>query len=413
MGNFRFAIFEFRFLGPDVGPLCLTARCGVEEDRPVKICHVITRLILGGAQENTILTCEGLAERGHEVTLVTGPALGPEGELMTRAQAGGYRVIVLDELRREIRPLRDARAYRKLKGLLRDLAPDVMHSHSSKAGILARRAAAKLGGMKVVHTIHGLPFHPYQGRLLRRFYTHLERRAARRSDAIISVADAMTAQALAAGVGRPEQFTTIYSGMEVEPFTGRPAEADALRASLDLPDGAVLVTQVARLAELKGHEYLLTAAEQLDERIHFCFVGDGRLRSRIEKEMVRKGLVGRIHLTGLLPPNDIPAVMHAADIVVHCSLREGLARTLPQAMLAGKPVISFDVDGAREVVNERTGVLLAPCDVPGLVDGIRRLAGDGELRGRMGAAGQETCAERFDCRRMVEQIEALYRRLLQ
>ncbi len=379
----------------------------------MKICHVITRLIIGGAQENTLLTCEGLASRGHDVTLITGPAIGPEGELMTRARAGSYRVIVLDEMRREIHPWRDLRTYRRLKALLGELRPDVLHSHSSKAGILARRAAAKLGGCKIVHTVHGLPFHPYQGGLTNRLYVALERRAARRTDAIICVADAMTAQALADGVGAREQYTTIYSGMEVAPYIERTGEADEFRESLDVPDEAVLITQVSRLAELKGHEYLIDAAAQVAELpVWFCLVGDGKLREQIEADIRRRGLSGRFRLTGLVPPARIPAIMQASDIVIHCSLREGLARALPQAMLAGKCVISFDVDGAPEVVNDETGILVSPKDAAGLAEAIRRLVGDPDLRSRMGQAGQAACRQRFDHNRMVDQIEAVYGRIL-
>ena len=378
----------------------------------MRICHVITRLILGGAQENTILTCRGLHQRGHDVTLVTGPAIGPEGELLSQARRDGYRVIVLDDMRREINLLRDRKVRRRLVSLLLEIRPDVMHSHSSKAGILARAAGREVGGMKIVHTVHGLPFHPYQGRLLNWFYIMLERRAARRADAIVCVADAMTRQALAAGVGRAEQYTTIYSGMEVEPFLARTGEADAFRAGLNLPAGAVLVTQVSRLAELKGHEFILQAAAKIaNPNVHFCFVGDGALRPDIERRIESMGLSGRFHLTGLLAPERMPAVMHATDILVHCSLREGLARTLPQAMLAGRPVVSFDVDGAAEVVNARTGVLLRPRDSDGLAAAIDRLALDAEQRSRLGQAGREQCRRRFDWRVMVEQIESLYQRI--
>jgi glycosyltransferase involved in cell wall biosynthesis len=379
----------------------------------MKICQVITRLILGGAQENTILTCEGLERRGHEVTLITGPPLGPEGQLMDRALAGGYRVLVVDSLRREINPFRDWQAYRALVGHLKQLRPDVMHSHSSKAGILARKAAARVGGIKIVHTVHGLPFHRYERRWRNLLYIALERRAARRSDAIISVADAMTEQALAAGVGRAEQYTTIYSGMEVEPFITRTPAAEEFRSSLKLPEGAVLVTQVSRLFHLKGHEFIIAAAERIaDSRVHFCFVGDGILRGRIEREVSKRGRAGRFRLTGLLPPKQIPAVMHASDIVVHCSLREGLARTLPQAMLAGKPVVSFDVDGAREVVDQQTGSLLEPKDVDGLKAAIEALAASDEIRTKLGCAGRRRCREMFDHNRMIEQVEKLYERLL-
>lgn len=388
----------------------MTARSAPDK---MRISHIITRLILGGAQENTLLTCEGLHARGHEVTLITGPPLGPEGDLMNRAKAGGYRVEVIDALRREINPLRDRSAYRELLRMLGELRPDVMHSHSSKAGILGRKAAATVGGMRVVHTIHGLPFHPYQRWWRNRIYIALEKRAGRRSDAIISVADAMTAQALAAGVGRPEQFTTIYSGVEVEAFLERPPLADEFRKAMKLRPSDVLVTQVSRLAELKGHEYILAAASKIDDpRVHFCFVGDGRRRGKIEAQIAGRGLTERFHLTGLLPPEQIPAVMHAGDVVVHCSLREGLARAIPQAMLAGRPVVSFDVDGAREVVDSETGVLLPPKDIEGLRLAIETLAESPDLRSRLGEAGRKRCRKMFDHNLMVEEIERVYRRLM-
>ena len=378
----------------------------------MKICHIITRLILGGAQENTILTCEGLHNRGHDVTLVTGPALGPEGELLTRARSGGYRVVVLDALRREINPWRDWQSYRQICRFLAADRPDVMHSHSSKAGIIARRAAAKVGGMKIVHTIHGLPYHRYQAAWRNWLYITLEKAGARRSDAIISVADAMTKQALEAGVGMSGQYRTIYSGMEADVYSKRPKGAGEFRASLNLPGDAVLVTQVARLAELKGHEYIIEAAGRIDDpRVHFCFVGDGHWRGRIEADIASRGLSDRFHLTGLVPPDYVPTVLHTSDILVHCSLREGLARALPQGMLAGLPVISFDVDGAREVVDETTGVLLVPKDVDGLTAAIARLAGDNVQRATLGDTGRKRCTEMFSHHKMVDEIEKLYESL--
>ncbi len=367
-------------------------------------------MILGGAQENTILTCEGLSERGHEVVLLTGPAIGPEGQLLDRARSGDYGVEVIPSMRREINPWLDWRAYRQLLRRLRAIRPNIVHTHSSKAGILARRAAAHAGGAKVVHTIHGLPFHPHQNRLLRRFYVACERRAARWTDAYISVADAMTAQATAEGVGRTGQFTTIYSGMEVERFIRRLPQADAFRRSLNLPPEAVLVTQVSRLAELKGHKFIIAAAGRItDPRVHFCFVGDGRLRRRIESQIRRRRLEERFRITGLMPPEMMPAVMHASEVVIHCSLHEGLARAIPQAMLAARPVISFEVDGASEVVHQSTGILVRPGDVDALARAIEKLAADKRQRDKLGATGQQRCRKMFDHRRMVGQIEELYR----
>ena len=378
----------------------------------MKIVHVITRLILGGAQENTLLTCEHLARRGHDVTLITGPPLGPEGELLNRAGSGEYRLIVLDAMRREIHPARDWTTYRALRRQLAALAPDVVHTHSSKAGILGRRAAVRCGVGTIVHTIHGLPFHPYQTWWRNRLYVALERRAARQCDALVCVADAMARQALAVGVGRPDQYVTIRSGMELDRFLDRPENADAFRRGLRLPAGAVLVTQVSRLAELKGHKYLIAAASRLGSNVHFCLVGDGALRGSIERKIAVAGLADRFHLTGLVAPTEIPAILHASDVLVHCSLREGLARALPQAMLAGLPVVSFDVDGAAEVaLNDRTGFCLPPRDVEALTLALQRLTADADLRDRLGRAGRELAARLFSAEKMVDQIEHLYQRL--
>ncbi len=378
----------------------------------MKIVHVITRLIVGGAMENTLLTCEGLSDRGHDVTLITGPPLGPEGQLLDRALAGGYRVIVAQALRREVHPLRDQASYRSLLRYFAQLEPDVVHTHASKAGILGRRAAWRRHVPLVVHTIHGLPFHPFQPWWVNQLYIRLERTAARQCHALISVADAMTAQALAAGIGEPSQYTTIRSGMEVERFLKRPPAADAFRRSLNLPSGAVLFTQVARLAPLKGHEYILRAAPRLPEHIHLCFVGDGVLREALAAEVEAMGMQKRIHFTGLLTPDEIPAVMHASDAVLHCSLHEGLPRTLPQALLAGRPVITYDLDGGPEVVQDgQTGILLPPAEVAGLAEAIIRLADDPALRQRMGATGRQSVREAYAAQTMVEQIDALYTRL--
>jgi glycosyltransferase involved in cell wall biosynthesis len=384
-----------------------------DDDAGMKICHVITRMIVGGAMENTLLTCEGLHQRGHDVTLITGPAIGPEGELLTRARSGGYELIVLDAMRREIHPLRDRRTLRSLRELLARISPDIVHTHASKAGILGRKAAAQVGGMKIVHTVHGLPFHPYQSAWLNRLYVALEKRAARRTDAIISVADAMTAQALAAGVGSPEQYTTIYSGMVVDRFAEPGEAAQAWRESLRVRPEQTVVMQVSRIAPLKGHDFLLAAAKQIDrDDIVFCLVGDGPWRRRIEAEISRRGLASRFRLTGLVDPEEIPPLLRACDILAHCSLREGLARALPQALLAGRPVISFDVDGAGEVVDHDTGILLPPRDTDGLAAAIETLADHPPLRDRLGAAGRDRCREMFDHNRMVDRIEELYKRLV-
>ena len=184
----------------------------------MRIAHVITRLILGGAQENTVLTCEDLLRTyGDDVLLITGPPRGPEGSLLERARQrrAGAKCC---RLAREIHPLRDSQSYFQIKRAMPDFRPDVVHTHSGKAGLLGRTAAHVLRVPAIVHTVHGAPFHPYQSRGAQAVLRWCERYAARRCHALVSVADAMTDQMVRAGVAPREKFTTVYSGMEVEPF---------------------------------------------------------------------------------------------------------------------------------------------------------------------------------------------------
>ncbi|MFI5357721.1 MAG: glycosyltransferase family 4 protein [Opitutales bacterium] len=382
----------------------------------MKITHIITRLIVGGAQENTLLSCEGQHRRGHEVTLITGPALGPEGSLMERARAAGYRVIEVDEMRRAIGPLRDWRTYWRLVGLLRELRPEIVHTHSSKAGIIGRWAARRAGAPAVLHTIHGLAFTASTSRIVNGAYRFLERRTAPLTHRIVCVADAMRDQSLAARIGRAEQYVTVYSGMEIEPFLTPPVPREEVRRSLGVAPEHVAVGTIARLFELKGHDDLLDAAPELCRRLpnlRFLWVGDGLLRPAFERRIHEMGLQDRFLLTGLVPPSRIPELTQAMDILVHPSRREGLARALPQGQLAGCPVVAYDVDGNREgFVDGATGFLIPPFDAAKLSAQLAVLTEEQSLRRRMGDAGREFAARRFSARAMVDGLEKVYAEVL-
>ena len=390
----------------------------------MKIVHIITRLILGGAQENTLITCKLLAERGHDVTLITGPALGPEGELLDQTKNQKYKVIVIDELRRAIEPIKDFISYKKIKRCLKAIQPDIVHTHSAKAGVLGRFAGYSLKNEwkqnlpAVIHTIHGLAFHPYQSKLLNKFYIAIEKSAAKRTDFFISVADAMTEQALAVGIGRPEQYITAYSAIEEDDFL-KPIPQESIkefRLKYEIPEESIVLITIARLFMLKGHDYIIESAQQLSKQYEnavWLFVGDGNLTDYYKQQVHQIGLADKIKFTGLLPPSRIPLAIQSSDILVHCSLREGLARTLPQAMLCGKPAISFDVDGAREVVNKNTGRFIEPKNVEQLTEACAELIKDKDLREMLGRTGRESVKEKFAPETMVDTIEAVYRKLIQ
>jgi len=380
------------------------------------VCHVITRLIVGGAQENTLLTCEGLHQRGYRVTLISGTTRGPEGSLVERARHGGYEFIELPELIRAVNPWMDTRAQRLLEIEFRRLRPDIVHTHSSKAGILGRFAAYRAGVPYVVHTVHGMSFNRTQPWLVRQVYAWLERRAARRSHALVAVADAMIDQCVAAGVARREQMVTIYSGMEVERFTPQPALRATTRRAWGVEDDEIVVGTVARLFRRKGYEQLIPImahAARLEPRLRFVWIGDGAQRAEYEAELERCGLRNRTKLVGLVPPEDVPRLLAGFDLLAHTSQWEGLPRAVVQALLMQVPAVAFNIDGTPEVVVDgQTGRLVPLNDLAGFVDAVCELAGDAERRRAMGRAGRELCLERFDWRRMVDQIEALYARLM-
>lgn len=397
----------------------------------MRILHISTRLILGGSQENTILSCEGQARRGHEVHLAFGPIYGPEGSMLDRVRnfrAGDGRAITTHEiptLVRELAPLTDWRCYRNLRALIRRIDPDVVHTHSSKAGILGRAAAWAEGGRAgkraVIHTIHGPPFHRYEKRWRNALYVLSERFAARRCHAIVSVADAMTRQFRRAGIGRPEQYTTIYSGMEIEPYLnappeGAPASRGAVRRELGLSNQHVVIGTVARLAELKGHDDLIDALSD-DLRAHpdwrLLWVGDGWYRDRLAAHLNKVGLRDRVILTGLVPPERIAALLRAMDVLVHPSYREGLPRTVPQALLAGVPVVAYDTDGAGEVcIDMQTGRLVPVGDIPALRAALRWTIDHPAESRAQADAGRQLCASRFSAQTMVNALERLYTSLM-
>ncbi len=384
----------------------------------MRIAHIITRMIIGGAQENTLLNCLDLVrEYDDDVLLITGPALGPEGDLLSQGRAGELPVQVLPSLRRAIHPKWDWLASREIRKALVGFQPEVVHTHSAKGGLLGRQAAWKLKVPAVVHTIHGAPFHPYQSRLAREFFCRCERWASARCHRLISVADAMTDLMVESGVAPREKFTTIYSGMDVEPFTRAKEQRQETRRKYGFNDEHVVIGKIARLFHLKGHQDLITAAIPVVQRqpnVRFLLVGDGILRETLSQRISELGLSKHFVFAGLVPPSEVPALIGGMDALVHASYREGLARALPQALIAGLPVVSYDVDGAREVtLTGQTGILVPAQDISALSQALEMLAVDEEKRWRMGREGQRRFTEQFDHRTMTARVREVYQQQLE
>lgn len=379
----------------------------------MRICHVITRMIVGGAQENTLLSVRGQAEHGHEVTLVTGPSDGPEGKLLERLPVPGARIVEIPAVCRELNPRLDWQAYRELRRFFTDNRFDVVHTHSSKAGVVGRWAAWNARVPFVCHTVHGQAFHPYQVAWRNWVYIRAERFAARRCHHIFAVAQAMIDQCVAAGVAPREKYSVVYSGMVLEPYLESKRDA-ALRARLGIPAEAPVIGKIARIFELKGYEYLVQVAPAVVREFpeaRFLVVGDGSLRPWLETEIERLGLRRNFVLAGLVPPADVPTYAAQMDLLVHLSLREGLPRTVVQALATGIPAVAFALDGTPEVIEtDRTGYLAPPRDVEAVTQGMLKLLRDREHARRLGAEGQVRVRQQFDWRHMCTTLEAAYER---
>lgn len=386
------------------------------EQKPIRVLHIITRMILGGAQENTLLTAEGLNRlKEYAVTLASGVDKGPEGELLSRV-IERTPLIIVPELGRNINPTADLIALLKLWRVIRKGRYHIVHTHSSKAGILGRIAAKLAGTPFIVHTLHGLVFHDYQPWIVNRLWWSMKKLCDPMTDHFISVSEIISQKALASGIGFPGKFSTIYSGMELDWFLRAGENAGEIRKELGIPEEALVVGKIARLFPLKGHDQLLDAAPEIVKRVpnvRFLLIGDGKLYRHLQERARRAGILDNLVFAGLVPRERIPQMIGAMDVLVHTSLREGLARALPQALAAGKPCVAYDLDGAPEVVIPgRTGFLVKPGDSAGLADAVTQLLSDGAMRSRMGQAGRNLVDPAFRAETMVEKTAALYASLL-
>jgi glycosyltransferase involved in cell wall biosynthesis len=381
----------------------------------MRVIHVITRLIIGGAQENTVATVLGLQKKpGVEVSLIAGPTSGPEGSLEAAVQTDAGLLTIVPSLVRPIHPVHDMIALMRLTTIIRRNRPEIVHTHSGKAGILGRLAARRAHVPVIIHTIHGPSFGPFQGALANAVFLAAERRAGAVTTHFVSVANAMTRQYVAAGIGRPENYTRIFSGFDLAPFLNARNDPQ-LRSRLGIAPKDFVIGKIARLFNLKGHDDLIAAAPEVLKRhpqTKFLLVGDGALRRKLESSVREKGLESNFIFAGLVPPAEISRYVGVMDVVAHLSRREGLARALPQALAAGRPVVACDCDGASEVcISDETGFLIRPGDVESLAARLSQLAQSETLREHLGRRGQEFVRRQFAVETMVDDIHALYRKL--
>ena len=379
--------------------------------QPITVVHIITKMELGGAQRNTLYTVQHLDPKRFRVFLLTGPG----GELLPEARScAGYRLI--PDMIREISPRRDFAALLQIRRALISImadahrdAPVIVHTHSSKAGIIGRWAAWLAGAPLIVHSVHGFGFHDFQKRPVRLMYKVLERLSARITKKFIVVSEANRRVGEDAGIFSRDAACLIRSGIDIEAFALVPADLQAVRRELGIPQDAPLVTMVACFKPQKAPIDFVRACAAVHRRhprACFLLAGDGELRGQIAAVVAECGLENNFFMPGWR--RDVAAILHASQVAVLSSYWEGLPQVVPQACAAGLPVVATRVDGTPEVVrNGVNGFLVQPGDVDLMAEKIVFLLEHAEEARAMGAAGKTMIAE-FDINAMVHAQEDLY-----
>ncbi len=382
--------------------------------QPVRVLHPITRLIVGGAQENTIYTAALLDKQRFQVEMLSGAQTGSEGSLIEEARQRGVPLAIFPDLLRQVNPWHDLLALTKMKRIMQERGYTIVHTHSSKAGILGRLAARLAKTPLIVHTVHGWSFHAYMPPVIRWIYILLERWMAQFSDALVVVARQDIEKGLQAGIGRREQYRCIRSAIPLDEFDPSLYDRTTLRQELDLPPEAVVIGNVGRFSAQKNPLDWVRVADLVGKacpEARFLLVGDGPLRPQVEDALRQAGLWERSILTGLR--RDTPRWMAAMDIFLLTSLWEGLPRVIPQAMAMGLPVAANRADGVAEALQDgSTGYLCSPGDIEQLAERCINLVYDPLKRQEMGCRGQAYAAQEFDLRQMIASLEALYDELL-
>lgn len=386
------------------------------KERNIKVLHVITRLIRGGAEINTLLTIQGLEKLGYEVSLAAGPSDKTEGNLEDDVRQSTRNLMLLHNLVREVSPLNDLIAFLKLYLFIKKGKFQIVHTHVRKAGIIGRWAAKLAGVPIIIHTTHGNFFHGYFNRLITKFFVIIERITALITDRIITLTKIEQSQYMERGIGKLSQYKSIPSGIDLKRFDYNNIYPlrNEVRRSLGLCDDDFIIGNIGRIAPIKGHEYLIRSATEVISKIpnaKFMIVGDGPIRSKMEELASQLKISDKVIFTGIRM--DIPECLSVMDLFVLPSLNEGMGRALVEAMAMRVPVIASNIGGIPEViVDGETGLLVPSKNSEVLAKAIIRLSKDKKLAEKLSQAGYEKAHLDFGIETMVNNISSVYQEMI-
>lgn len=387
-----------------------------------KVIHIITRFDKGGSAENTFLTVVGLDRERYEVVLVRGVALESAMDAakaravernLEEARQAGVRIVTVPALVRDIHPLKDLAAFCRLLQILREERPAIVHTHTSKAGILGRWAAWLARVPIVVHTPHGHVFWGYFSRLATVLFVLAEKITSAVTDKIIVLTEQEKKDNIVRRIAPESKFAIIHSGVALARFAGAAGDAAEAKKELGIPADAFVVGTVGRLTRIKGQKYLLAAAQKTLARTpgaYFVLLGDGELAVDLRAQVASYGIAGNVRFVGWR--DDVSKIMSAFDVFVLPSLNEGMGKVLVEAMALGKPIIASAAGGITDLIVPGENGILVPCaDADAIAQSIELMRADPALRIRMGARGRQM-AVNYGAELMVRKIDSLYVELL-
>lgn len=382
----------------------------------LRVLRIIGRLNMGGpAHQAALLSGRRFHPDRYETLLVHGTPAPGEASLADLAEAEGATMRFVSEVRQPVRPLRDSQALLKLVRLARTFKPDIVHTHTAKAGFLGRQAALAVRPRPViVHTYHGHVLEGYFGPAKARLYLELERALARVSDRLLGVSQATVDDLVRLGVSPPEKFSVLPLGLDLAPL----AELDeklrvASRDELGVGAGEILLVFVGRIVPIKRLDLLLRALAQAREsepRLRLAVVGDGDERPQLERRAAELGMAAEVFFLGYR--RELRPIFAAADVAVLSSDNEGTPVSLIEAAAAGLPAVATDAGGVGEVVTADTGIVVPRGDVAALASAIVEMAADAQGRERYGRAARQRALGRYGAERLLGDIDALYRELV-
>jgi glycosyltransferase involved in cell wall biosynthesis len=391
----------------------------VSEPEPIKVLRVIARLNVGGPALHVAYLSAGLAERGYSTTLAAGTVGLGEESMASVARNRGVRIETLTELHREIAPLRDVRATLRLARLIRKERPQILHTHTAKAGAVGRIAALLCGDARppiIVHTFHGHVLRGYFNPLTAFAFRTLERWLARATTVLVAVSPEVRDDLVRLRVAPASKFVVVRLGIELEErVRNDPDVRLETRRQLGLAADAFLVGWVGRMTAVKRTEDVLKALRLLVDAgvdAYVCLVGDGPDRDDLERAAQELGVVKRCLFLGY--QNDVARFYDAIDVLLLPSANEGTPVSVIEALAARRPAVATRVGGVSDVLRDGVDGFLVEVDDPeALAARLAELAADPERRAEMGAAGRERVLTRYAVERLVDDVDRLYRSLLE